>query len=473
MKLIPRQKIWLALMIVINLALWIIPSDVVEQIARERHVLLGRYSRTHFFWILFMLIATPISFYVDWSTGATYKRRWFQLLASLIVLVPSFLLVDFLVRSPQSDHYVRDALAYRRPASATFNVIFDDKPVAARSFPNARPGYGSVTCKLQTDARGYRNMGVQEQYDIVVLGDSFAEGSSVSDEHVWPRLLQKKTGLPVYNLGMSGYDPFHYLESLKTFGLSFKPQYVVCLLYEGNDFRSAKTDAKRSNPSISKKLGAYFDRSPILKGLDQLIIHTLGPINSQGEVSGGEVMSWMPLALPAGDNAKYYAFAPKQLRDLYESREQFSVDKHWLNPRRQIAEMHKLCQEAGIEFVLVFAPLKGHVVLPAAADRLEAEKVHGYLKLRYKKHLPDPATFLKHLLVNAQARDEVVSEWCARESISYLTTTGPLRKAALAGTQVYFTYDQHWTPDGHEVVADTVSSYFKARSLTVAPGGNQ
>lgn len=83
MKLIRRQKIWLTIIIVVNLALWIIPSDVVEQIARDRHVLLGRYSRAHFSWIVGMLIFSAISFYVDWSTGQTYQRRWFQVLATL------------------------------------------------------------------------------------------------------------------------------------------------------------------------------------------------------------------------------------------------------------------------------------------------------------------------------------------------------------------------------------------------------
>ena len=65
MKLIPRQKIWLTIIIVANLALWIIPSDVVEQIARDRHVLLGRYSRAHFSGIVGLLVFSVISFYVD------------------------------------------------------------------------------------------------------------------------------------------------------------------------------------------------------------------------------------------------------------------------------------------------------------------------------------------------------------------------------------------------------------------------
>ena len=48
MKLIPRQKIWLVVVMATNLARWLIPSDVVEQIARDRHTMLGRYSRQHF-----------------------------------------------------------------------------------------------------------------------------------------------------------------------------------------------------------------------------------------------------------------------------------------------------------------------------------------------------------------------------------------------------------------------------------------
>ena len=286
MKWIPRQKIWLTLMIVTNLALWIIPSNVVETIARDQHILLGRYSRTHFAWIVAMLIFTPVSFYVDWATGDTYKKRWFQVLTFLLILTPALLLVDFLTRSPQTQHYVRDTTAYHRPPDAVFKDSFQDKPVAARSYPVERPGYGVVECTLSTDGRGYRNQTALDRYDVVVLGDSFAEGSSVSDEQAWPVQLARKTGLSVYNLGMSGYDPFHYLESLKTTGLQLNPGLVVCLLYEGNDFRSAKSDAKRRSPSLSKRVGEYVTGSPIAQKLDRMIVKLFGPINSRGPVSG-------------------------------------------------------------------------------------------------------------------------------------------------------------------------------------------
>ena len=110
MKLIARQKIWLAIVIVANLLLWIIPSDVVEQIARDRHTMLGRYSRTHFSWIVGVTVISLVSFYVDWSTGKTYKRRWFQVIATLLFLVPALALVDFVLRTPQGGILANEAV---------------------------------------------------------------------------------------------------------------------------------------------------------------------------------------------------------------------------------------------------------------------------------------------------------------------------------------------------------------------------
>ena len=52
MKEIHIRKIWLVLLLLGNLGLWLVPSDIVEQIARDRQTMLGRYSRTQFGWML-------------------------------------------------------------------------------------------------------------------------------------------------------------------------------------------------------------------------------------------------------------------------------------------------------------------------------------------------------------------------------------------------------------------------------------
>ncbi|MGB2986031.1 MAG: SGNH/GDSL hydrolase family protein, partial [Phycisphaerae bacterium] len=459
MKLIRRQKIWLTIVITANLLLWLIPSDVVEQIARDRHTMLGRYSRNHFSWIVGVAVISLISFYVDWSTGKFYRRRWFQVMAALFFLIPALGVIDYLRRPPESAHYIRDSFVYHRPINTEFTAVFKDKPEAYRTYPDAPPGYGTVACTLNTDKRGFRNQTNFDRYDVVVLGDSFAEGSSVSDEHVWPAHLAAKSGLSVCNLGMSGYDPLHYLESLKEYGLALKPRYVLCLLYEGNDFRSAKSDRKRKSPSFSKRLKKYFKQSPMINTLDSFLIETFGPINCAGPVRGIETLDWLPLAIPKGPNANYYTFGPTQLRDLYINREAFSRDRHWLNPRRQLAEMNKLCKDIGTRFVVVYAPLKAHVMLPIVANRLPADKVRAFTTISYKKDLPEPDVFLANLLARVDARESVVGEWCRRESIPFISLAKALRETAIEGAQVYYTYDQHWTPHGHEVVADAVSRY--------------
>jgi len=465
MKMILRQKLWLAFVVSVNVALWIIPSNVVANVARDVQTMLGRYSRTHFAWNLGVLLVSIVTLYIDWSTGPTYKRRWFQVIAISIFLFPTLAIFDFVLRTPETMHYVRDSAAYHRPVNAEFEEVFVDKPLAYRTYTNAKPGFGTVHCAGRTDRRGYRNRTDLDQYDIIALGDSFTEGSKVSDEHPWPVRLASIGGKTVCNLGMSGYDPFQYLASLREVGLGLKPQVVLCLLYEGNDFRSTKSDARRANPGLSKRLADYADRSPLIKIMDGLVTETFAPMRSDGPLAGGEMLDWLPLAIPRGPSEKYYAFEPKQLRDLLQSCEEFAGDRHWHNPRDQIAEMNKLCADASARFVLVFAPTKAHVLLPLVTDRLDPDRVRAFTAIDFKKPLPAPGELMVDLWSRIDARESVIADWCREASIPFLSLTMALHDATAAGRQAYYTYDQHWTPVGHEVVGQAVSDFLRDQSI--------
>ena len=67
-------------------------------------------------------------------------------------------------------------------------------------------------------------------------------------------------------------------------------------------------------------------------------------------------------------------------------------------------------------------------------------------------------TTLKHLLI----QESVVEEFCRGRSIEFVSLTEPLRQKILEGQQAYFTYDQHWTPIGHEVAAETLHRYIES-----------
>ncbi len=52
--------------------------------------------------------------------------------------------------------------------------------------------------------------------------------------------------------------------------------------------------------------------------------------------------------------------------------------------------------------------------------------------------------------------ETVTEEFCRAESIIFVSLTQLLRQAVARGRQAYFTYDQHRTPVGHQVVADAL-----------------
>ncbi len=457
-----NQRLVLAIVSITNLVLWIIPSEVVTLIAKERPVLLGRYSKQHFFWAVGVAVGSLIVLYIQRAPPATAKRRVFQLAAVGFFLFPALVVMDLALRSADRLDYVRDRVAYRHPAGLRLEQPYEDRPEAARSYPNAPPGYPTVPCRLTTDARGFRNRTNRDQADIVVLGDSFAEGSSVSDEDAWPVLLEERTGRSVYNLGMSGYDPMHYLASLEEFGFALQPKTVICMLYEGNDFRSEKSDWKERQPSISKRFKAFLDGSPVLQGVERGTVSVLGRINSRGTVPQAEILDWLPLSIPNGAQARRYAFAPKQLRDLMDEPERFSLDKHWLNPRGQLERMSELCKQRGCRFVVVFAPTKAHVVMPLVVERLSAEKVRTFLAMDFKGEWPRTEELLGVLSSRIEGREGVVRTWCEKNAIAFLSLTPALRAAVDAGRQAYYTYDQHWTPEGHAVTAAEVQRFLSA-----------
>ena len=237
-----RQKIFGAIVLLTNVAFWAWPSDVVRLVAEEDDVLLGYYSRKHFAANAAILAVSVIGLYIDQAKSrTTYKRRWFQVLAVVFFASPVLLLVDGWLRRPEPTAYVHDRFAYHRAPNAKFTTTFVDRPKARRSYPAPAQGYGAITCTLRTDGRGFRNASTPNHCDVLVLGDSFAEGANVSDEHPWPVRFAEFSGLSVYNLAMCGYTPAHYLAAFEEYGAALRPRFVICMLYEGNDLRPPRS----------------------------------------------------------------------------------------------------------------------------------------------------------------------------------------------------------------------------------------
>jgi len=63
------------------------------------------------------------------------------------------------------------------------------------------------------------------------------------------------------------------------------------------------------------------------------------------------------------------------------------------------------------------------------------------------------------VMARLDVQESAVKEFCRQESIGFISLTELLREGIAQGRQLYFTYDDHWTPIGHEAAANTISHY--------------
>src|SRR5205085_232549 len=100
------SKLILAALVAANAIVWIIPSNVVELVARDHQTLLGRYSFPHFFWNAALLLATLITFYIASAQARRERRiRAFRLVAVILSVLFTAVIVDVPLRIKYPPYY--------------------------------------------------------------------------------------------------------------------------------------------------------------------------------------------------------------------------------------------------------------------------------------------------------------------------------------------------------------------------------
>ncbi|MCP4665651.1 MAG: SGNH/GDSL hydrolase family protein, partial [Deltaproteobacteria bacterium] len=438
-----RVKLLVALcMVALGFCIWLFPSNVVELIAKQRDVLLGRYSMDRFstFFVL-----TPVLWLVAYSLWASTKMSarqvGFRIAALLFSVLLAALAIEPLGRLVRKPRYVEkkveekrdwkvervEGIVRHRPPNRVYKIRYADLPPTARSYPKAPPGYPAVDITLSIDGRGYRNQRDDEQYDIVTVGDSFTEGSRVSDHEAWPSILDRRLNQTVYNLGISGGRPDRYLSVFRVYGLALRPKIAVFMIYEGNDFKriTFKKGPSSQDKPFHKKIRETVKSSPVVKGLKKFFIRSLGPVRADAPVPGAEILSWMPVAAPPGKEAKYYAFQPKRLMRLYWTETDFRKSPEWTTNARVFKMIKELCRKKGVRLVFAYAPAKPHVVMPLVKAQSPRDKLHAFASLE-ERGLPRPAEFKRLLYERLGSQEKVMRGFCEREGIGFVSVTRAL-----------------------------------------------
>ncbi len=142
---------------------------------------------------------------------------------NIILLFAVFLVTELLLQTVCIFSPYVDSMIFK--SYATGPVTLGGGPIGLRGNPN----------RADHDANGYRNKKVPDTASIVVLGDSQSYGTNVFREEAWPYLIQYRTGLTTYNMGLGGYGPAHNLLQLDQ-ALALSPKLVIVAIYFGNDF---------------------------------------------------------------------------------------------------------------------------------------------------------------------------------------------------------------------------------------------
>lgn len=455
--------------------LWGTESDLAYNVAQQRAILLGRYTVEKMFLLIFL---TPVLLAAlfwtrkknpqDPSARRLALFRWICLTAAVVFAV---VFADIALRLLSRKHYVGDEQSFRRVSEKAYRGVAQDRPEFAFCYPKALPGYPDVPYVLTVDRSGFRNPQEQDQYDWIVLGDSFAEGSRVSDEHVWPALLASQRHVRIYNLGVSGGSPVTYLDTLRNFGVAKRPAKVLYMLYEGNDWRDSNFRKAKSDESPKKTL---YDRtvrnSPVRRLLKESVLHFFGAVGCHRFADDPAVnrpshpmypVAWLPIEIPVG-SGNVYAFDVKRFEDHYITEDRFRQTRGFSETARLLQETAALCRTVNAELTVIYAPDTPHVIMEDILDRVPPEQLHAFMSTLLK-HPPEPAALSAALREGAGVRERVLKEFCEKNRIDFISLTEPLRQKTREGIHAYYTYDQHWSPEGHRVVADFLSGLIPAK----------
>ncbi len=279
-----------------------------------------------------------------------------------------------------------------------------------------------------TIAMAFATNAIWSDADIVVIGDSFVEGLTVTDAELVTSHLAVLQGVTVANLGQSTYGPLQELVILKRYALPLRPRAVVWLFFEGNDLQDviAYQHAVQHPPDF---LHAFWARSFTRSA--SLAVKRLfePPVKPPGTKRAGLCQAPGGTQLTAYFGYRPKLSSPEELRALGET-------------ERTIATAYELSAAQGARFIFVFVPTKFRVLHDLCQFSADSDCRNWTL--------PPLSEQLQKALYSISP------------DIGYLDLTPYLVDAAKTEGFPYYRDDEHWNPTGHQAAAKAISHYLQA-----------
>lgn len=380
--------------------------------------------------------------------GLTPRKRYAQITLALFSVLLSFIVFDLLGRTLYDlRSLVRPTPIYKNqwPTDARVsrfdaNVHFVGEIVGGLVL--MRPGSPSVERRIEfiTDANGFRNRpeALRRENPLILLGDSFAAGSSTTQDETLSASLEHEFGIPNYNLSVGGQGPWHEYMTLQ-YAYDQIPKTrtatIGWLLFEGNDLEDRYYEDLTPNPNgwldrLSVRINTFVKRSPVKQSIERLLFRPEGSVPAP------------VLVVPrAGRELLFYApYIGHLNRTVEQLRSHPNINKFAV----VFDEMCRFATTNHHRLIVVLVPSKAQVYegVLRGHDRPTARSGASALSRSIRALATSRAVEYVDLLPYFQQRAESLH----RESGAYL----------------YWTDDTHWNAAGQKLAARKIAEAYRA-----------
>jgi hypothetical protein len=408
------------------------------------------------------MLGLPWSYIAGWCVALALsrdrRRTTFKALALTLAIAGGVLALELPAAADLVDYRrIREALTGPQGPDVGF---VEDPGLVFRRAPNARwtgrprtdmasyfnlPFRAAGPLTFSTDSRGFRNLSAPDRADIALIGDSYVEGISVSDEETAAARLHSLTGLTVANLGVAGYGTLQELAILQEYAMPLHPKLVAWFFFEGNDLDD---DQDFENARLAERTGpGPVDSAPIVRpplwrrwrgfvgrSFTRNAWLEMRQMSDWLVPNGLDTFGWFQEH--GGPRDKMYFF------DFYATRPFTDYEARRLEvTRRAFRSALEICREQGTRLVVFYIPIKF--------------RVYGTFCT-----FPEGSPCLAWRPWDLESR---FARLCADEGIEFVSLTALMRDAARAGDLLYVPDDSHWNAAGHAFVARQLASIWASR----------
>ncbi len=321
----------------------------------------------------------------------------------------------------------------------------------ARAFP---------VIDLPADALGFPNVSARARCELLLVGDSFGVAAGVRRPEGLQAALERASGRTVHNLSLAGLGPVQERWLLETRGLALEPRAVLWLYYSGNDLTASYEPLLARRDGHATWAEAWPERHKPRLYLADLIATGL-----RGAPAGPEREPLAGFRFARADgSAQAVWFEPETLRQLGWTRAEWAAHPVWAPVQAEFVAVRDACRARGVRFLFVYLPSKPEVLLPfVERDPVLARRTIAF----FGNSAPpgDDDALYDSLLLNRHAQEELVSDFCAREGIPFLSATPVLEAQARRGELGYLVTDTHWQSKGQAALLEPLLAFLRAQGV--------